>query len=55
MEYASYFSKFDALFLHFRTNWNEAVRREHELVSERVGIIDLSPFSKFIVSGKDAR
>jgi dimethylglycine dehydrogenase len=39
----------------YRTNWNEAVRREHDLVMDKVGLIDLTPFSKFIVSGGDAR
>ena len=38
-----------------RTNWHEAVRREHETVTNRVGLIDLTPFAKFIVGGDDAR
>jgi len=39
----------------YRTNWNDAVRREHEIVTSRVGLIDLTPFAKFIVKGVDAR
>ncbi len=31
------------------------MRREHELVTTKVGLIDLTPFSKFIVKGADAR
>ena len=38
-----------------RTNWHEAVRREHEIVTVGVGLIDLTPFAKFIVEGDDAR
>ena len=38
-----------------RTNWHQAVRREHQIVTSRVGIIDLTPFAKFIVKGKEAR
>ena len=38
-----------------RTNWHEAVRREHEIVTSGVGIIDLTPFAKFIIKGEDAR
>ena len=38
-----------------RTNWHEAVRREHEIVTSGVGLIDLTPFAKFIVEGDDAR
>lgn len=37
-----------------RTNWFEPVRREYDLVLNRVGIIDLTPFGKFEVKGKDA-
>lgn len=37
-----------------RTNWFEPVRREYNLVLDRAGIIDLSPFGKFEVKGKDA-
>ena len=38
-----------------RTNWHEAVRREHEIVTSGVGITDLTPFAKFIIKGEDAR
>ena len=31
------------------------MRREHEVVTNRVGIIDLTPFAKFMVGGSDAR
>ncbi|XP_067007200.2 dimethylglycine dehydrogenase, mitochondrial [Anabrus simplex] len=37
-----------------RTNWHEAVEREWDLVMKNVGIIDLSPFAKFYLSGCDA-
>lgn len=37
-----------------RTNWFEPVGREYDLVLNKVGIIDLSPFGKFEVKGKDA-
>ncbi|XP_078718033.1 LOW QUALITY PROTEIN: dimethylglycine dehydrogenase, mitochondrial [Lampetra fluviatilis] len=37
-----------------RTNWFEAVGRECRLVMEAVGVIDLTPFGKFLLSGKDA-
>lgn len=37
-----------------RTNWFGPVGRECKLVMEKVGVIDLSPFGKFIVKGKDA-
>ncbi|XP_019728556.1 dimethylglycine dehydrogenase, mitochondrial [Hippocampus comes] len=37
-----------------RTNWFEPVGRECKLVMEKVGVIDLSPFGKFIVKGKDS-
>jgi glycine cleavage system aminomethyltransferase T len=36
----------------FRTNWFEAVQREYKLVTTKVGIIDLTPFAKFVVKGK---
>lgn len=39
----------------FRTNWFEAVQQEYKLVSEKVGLIDLTPFAKINVSGPDAR
>ena len=29
--------------------------REHKVVSEKVGLIDLTPFAKFIVKGADSR
>lgn len=37
-----------------RTNWFEPVGRECKLVMEKVGVIDLSPFGKFIVKGEDS-
>ncbi|XP_046383379.1 dimethylglycine dehydrogenase, mitochondrial-like [Ischnura elegans] len=37
-----------------RTNWHQPVQRECQLVKESVGIIDLSPFAKFHLSGPDA-
>ncbi|XP_077354132.1 dimethylglycine dehydrogenase, mitochondrial isoform X2 [Festucalex cinctus] len=37
-----------------RTNWFEPVGRECKLVMEKVGVIDLTPFGKFIVKGKDS-
>ncbi|MBN3301126.1 M2GD protein, partial [Amia calva] len=37
-----------------RTNWFEPVGRECSLVMEKVGVIDLTPFGKFIVKGKDS-
>ncbi|XP_071441447.1 dimethylglycine dehydrogenase, mitochondrial-like [Hetaerina americana] len=37
-----------------RTNWHEPVQKECALVKEAVGIIDLSPFAKFRLSGPDA-
>ncbi|KAM9330138.1 dimethylglycine dehydrogenase, mitochondrial [Gastrophryne carolinensis] len=37
-----------------RTNWLEPVRREYNQVMEKVGVIDLTPFGKFTVKGKDA-
>ncbi len=37
-----------------RTNWFEAVSRECQLVSERVGLCDMSALAKFEVTGVDA-
>ena len=37
-----------------RTNWFEPVGRECAVVLSRVGIIDLTPYGKFEVKGKDA-
>ena len=37
-----------------RTNWFEPVGRECELVLSKVGIIDLCPYGKIEVSGKEA-
>uniref|UniRef100_A0A8C9U9J6 Dimethylglycine dehydrogenase, mitochondrial n=1 Tax=Scleropages formosus TaxID=113540 RepID=A0A8C9U9J6_SCLFO len=37
-----------------RTNWFEPVGRECRLVMEKVGVIDLTPFGKFMVQGKDS-
>ncbi|XP_068608596.1 dimethylglycine dehydrogenase, mitochondrial [Brachionichthys hirsutus] len=38
-----------------RTNWFGPVGRECKLVMEKVGVIDLTPFGKFIVKGKDSQ
>ncbi|XP_072166701.1 dimethylglycine dehydrogenase, mitochondrial-like [Diadema setosum] len=37
-----------------RTNWHGPVRREYETVMDRAGVIDLTPFAKFEISGADA-
>uniref|UniRef100_A0A8C4YKR8 Dimethylglycine dehydrogenase, mitochondrial n=1 Tax=Gopherus evgoodei TaxID=1825980 RepID=A0A8C4YKR8_9SAUR len=37
-----------------RTNWFEPVGREYKQVMEKVGVIDLTPFGKFIVKGNDS-
>ena len=37
-----------------RTNWFEPVGRECDIVLSRVSIIDLSPYGKMEVKGKDA-
>lgn len=37
-----------------RTNWFKPVGRECKLVMEKVGVIDLTPFGKFTVKGKDS-
>uniref|UniRef100_A0A672MI01 Dimethylglycine dehydrogenase n=1 Tax=Sinocyclocheilus grahami TaxID=75366 RepID=A0A672MI01_SINGR len=37
-----------------RTNWFGPVGRECKLVMEGVGVIDLSPFGKFMVKGEDS-
>lgn len=37
-----------------RTNWFGPVGRECRLVLEKVGVVDLTPFGKFIVKGKDS-
>ena len=41
-------------FSYRRSNWWEAVRDEALAVRERVGLMDLSTFSKFDVTGRDA-
>ncbi|XP_007066755.2 dimethylglycine dehydrogenase, mitochondrial isoform X1 [Chelonia mydas] len=38
----------------WRTNWFEPVGREYKQVMEKVGVIDLTPFGKFIVKGNDS-
>lgn len=38
--------------MNFRTNWFDAVKREYKHITTKSGIIDLSPFAKFIVKGK---
>lgn len=38
-----------------RTNWFGPVGRECKLVMEKVGVIDLTPFAKFIAKGKDSQ
>lgn len=37
-----------------RTNWFGPVGRECKLLMEKVGVIDLTPFGKFVVKGKDS-
>ena len=37
-----------------RTNWFGPVGRECKLVMEKVGVIDLTPFGKFVVKGRDS-
>ena len=37
-----------------RTNWFQPVGRECDMVLNNVGIIDLSPYGKIEVEGKDA-
>jgi dimethylglycine dehydrogenase len=37
-----------------RTNWFKPVHRESELIRKRVGVIDLSPFGKLEVKGRDS-
>ncbi|KAB7506308.1 Dimethylglycine dehydrogenase, mitochondrial [Armadillidium nasatum] len=37
-----------------RTNWHSAVKREWETVTQKVGLIDLSPFGKFFLEGDQA-
>ncbi|XP_028661549.2 dimethylglycine dehydrogenase, mitochondrial isoform X1 [Erpetoichthys calabaricus] len=38
-----------------RTNWFEPVGRECKLVMEKVGVIDLTPFGKFLIKGADSK
>ncbi|KAK0140890.1 Dimethylglycine dehydrogenase, mitochondrial [Merluccius polli] len=38
-----------------RTNWFGPVGRECKLVLEKVGVIDLTPFAKFTVKGRDSQ
>ncbi|KAI4816958.1 hypothetical protein KUCAC02_009256 [Chaenocephalus aceratus] len=38
-----------------RTNWFGPVGRECKLVMEKVGVIDLTPFAKYIVKGTDSQ
>ncbi|CAB1332605.1 unnamed protein product [Coregonus sp. 'balchen'] len=38
-----------------RTNWFGPVGRECNLVMEKVGVVDLTPFGKFMVKGKDSQ
>jgi dimethylglycine dehydrogenase len=42
-------------FSYLRSNWFEAVREEALAVRERAGLMDLSTFSKFDVTGPDAQ
>uniref|UniRef100_A0A2K6EZE8 Dimethylglycine dehydrogenase, mitochondrial n=1 Tax=Propithecus coquereli TaxID=379532 RepID=A0A2K6EZE8_PROCO len=37
-----------------RTNWFEPVGSEYKQVMQRVGVIDLSPFGKFNIKGRDS-
>ncbi|GAB7528361.1 FAD-dependent oxidoreductase [Pseudomonas sp. 3A(2025)] len=41
-------------FTYRRGNWDAAVRAECQAVQQRVGVLDLSAFSKFEISGRDA-
>ena len=34
----------------YRTNWFDSVQKEYQLVSEKVGLIDLTPFAKIKVN-----
>ncbi|WP_288441618.1 FAD-dependent oxidoreductase [uncultured Pseudomonas sp.] len=38
-----------------RGNWDAAVRAECEAVAQRAGVLDLTPFTKFEISGEGAR
>ena len=38
----------------YREHWHDNVVAEHKLVTEGVGIKDLTPFAKFYVDGSDA-
>ncbi|XP_043919643.1 dimethylglycine dehydrogenase, mitochondrial [Protopterus annectens] len=38
----------------YHTNWFEPVGRECKQVMEKVGLIDLTPFGKFVLKGKDS-
>ena len=38
-----------------RTNHHDSILNEHELVTNKVGLIDLTPFAKIKVSGSYAR
>ena len=37
-----------------RTNWHKPCGREYDLVMNRVGIIDITPFAKFEIKGPDS-
>ena len=39
----------------FRTNWQKEQQREYDILTQHVGIADLSSFGKFQLSGPDAR
>ena len=39
----------------FRTNWQEEQIREYEILTQRVGVADLSSFGKFKLTGPDAQ
>lgn len=43
------------IFSYSRGNWDAAVRAECDAVQNRVGILDLSAFTKFEISGSEAR
>lgn len=36
-----------------RTNWHMPVGREYEMVMKTAGIMDLTPFAKYDIKGKD--
>ncbi|XP_072038740.1 dimethylglycine dehydrogenase, mitochondrial-like [Amphiura filiformis] len=37
-----------------RTNWHKPCGREYDLIMNKVGIVDITPFAKFEIKGQDA-